>query len=100
MTTITAADAPAQDLRVPPAVAEWLAEQGLPPIRPRGAHRLEQARVRIPLPANWPFEPVTALPELGTDALYHDEHGVIRPKLSKESAFRGHAARHTARSLR
>jgi hypothetical protein len=105
MTTITAADAPTQELRVPPAVEQWRAEQGLPPIdaskfehrqRPSrpGCHRLGEWHDLARLPAGWPFVIPGGDEELGDPGLYMDEFGVIRPVTS--SKFRRHAARHTA----
>jgi len=84
-----------QELRVPPAVAEWLAEQNTPPTqRPTrpGCHRLGEWHELVRLPPGWPF--VTPyLPALGTEDLYYDAFGVIRPVLA--SKFRRHAARHS-----
>ena len=92
-----------QELRVPPAVAEWRAEQGMPPLgetephaqerppRP-GCHNLEAWHRMMRLPAGWPFARYV-LAELSDDRLDYDEFGVIRPVLA--SKFRRHAARHS-----
>lgn len=93
MTTITATDTPTQELRVPPAVAEWRELSGLPPIGV-GAHDLDDRRARAGVPAGWPFVPMPPLPELECDGLFYDQFGVIRPR--KRSGFRRHAARHSA----
>ncbi len=58
-----------------------------------GRHRLAQAQDDA-TPRGWPPR-APDLPELGDPGLFYDEHGVIRPKLSRESAFRWRVARHT-----
>jgi len=96
-----------QELRVPPAVDQWRAEQGLPPLdaskfeyRPRpprpGCHRLEEWRNLMRMPNNYPFEP-TIVHELHA-GLEYDEYGVIVMPESTESSFWRHAARHSAAS--
>jgi hypothetical protein len=47
------------------------------------------------MPENFPFEP-TIVHELN-DGLEYDEYGVIVLRPAGNSAFRRHAARHTAR---
>ena len=91
--TITDTEAPTQELRVPPAVAEWRAEQGMPPIQ-AGAHDLDAARARAGIPVGWPFVPMPPLPELECADLFYDQFGVIRPR-KRSSGFRRHAARHS-----
>ncbi len=49
------------------------------------------------LPKNWPHHVKTQLPELSA-GLEYDEYGVIVMPESKNSAFRRHAARHSAAS--
>lgn len=109
MTAVVSPSEATQELRVPPAVAEHRAEQGLPsigaskfehhqrPPRP-GCHRLEEWRDLMRMPEGWPH----AKPQLAelSDGLEYDEYGVIVMPEKKDSAFRRHAARHTARSLR
>lgn len=98
MTAVVSPSEVTTELRMPPAVAEWLAEQGLPPIDAskfeRGRHRLDRAHDSGRLPNGWPWDK-TELTELGSDDLYYDAYAVIRPKLPEDSAFRRHAARHT-----
>ena len=94
MTAISASET-TQELRVPPAVAEWRAEQGLPPIRPRGARRLERARGRG-------FTALARLAEIRrdvevSDGLQVDDYGVIRPVTNL--AMRRHAARHASSAV-
>jgi hypothetical protein len=102
MTTITAADAPTQELRVPPAVAEWPVEQHAaqaegPPRPPSpGCHDLEACRRLMRLPKGWPHVKIV-LAELTNDGLEYDEYGVIVVRPASGSSFRRHAARHTAR---
>jgi len=91
-----------QELRVPPAAAEWLVEQresvqDQRPPRP-GCHDLEAWRRLMRLPEGWSHVK-TQLAEL-SDGLEYDEFGVIVLRPATGSAFRRHAARHTARSLR
>ena len=107
MRVVTAVVSPSEvptELRMPPAVAEWLAEQGPPPIgaskfehppRPArpGCHDLEAWRQLMRLPEGWPHAK-TQLAEL-SDGLEYDEYGVIVLPEKKNSAFRRHAARHT-----
>ena len=99
MTAVVSPSETTQELPVPPAVNQWRVEQGLPPIRAskfkRGRHRLDRAHDNGRLPDGWPWAK-TDLAELGSDDLYYDAYAVIRPKLSEESAIRGHAARHSA----
>jgi hypothetical protein len=97
---------PTQELRVPPAAAEWRVERGLPPIggskferRPRpprpGCHRLKEWRALMRMPENFPFKP-TVVHELN-EGLEYDEYGVIVLPENTDSAIWRHAARHTAR---
>ena len=94
MTAVNASEA-TQDLRIPPAVAEWRELQGLPPIRPRGARRLERARGRG-------FTALARLAEIRpdievSDGLHVDDYGVIRPVTNL--AMRRHAARHASSAV-
>jgi hypothetical protein len=93
VTAVVSPSEATQDLRVPPAVEQWRAEQGLPPIG-TGAHDLDDRRARQPIPANWPWEPMPPLPELECDGLFYDQFGVVRPRL-RSKFFRRHAARHS-----
>ncbi len=95
MTAVASPSEVTQELPVPPAVNEWRAEQGLPPIG-TGAHDLDDRRAQAGIPAGWPFEPMPPLPELECDQLFYDQFGVIRPRA--RSGFRRHAARHSAAS--
>ena len=96
ITEVSATDMTAE-LRMPPAVAEWLVEQDQPRQRPTrpGCHRLGEWHDLTRLPPGWPFVKVQ-LPELGDDRLYHDAFGVIRPVTN--SGMRRHAARHSVSS--
>jgi len=96
ITEVSATDVTAE-LPVPPAVDQWRAERGLPPLDVskfrRGRHRLDRAHDNGRLPDGWPWAK-TELAELGNSDLYYDAYAVIRAAVN--SGFRGHAARHTA----
>ena len=107
MTAVVSPSETTMELRVPLAVDQWRAQQGLPPLdvskfeyRPRpnrpGCHRLEEWRGLMRMPNNYPFEP-TIVHELHAD-LEYDEYGVVVLPEKKNSAFRRHAARHSAAS--
>ena len=87
------------ELRMPPAVVEWIAEQDAAPAPPRptgpGCHRLGEWHDLTRLPPGWPFM-LPELAALGDDGLYHDAFGVIRPVTN--SGVRRHAARHSVSS--
>jgi hypothetical protein len=99
MTATVSASEVTQELRVPRAVAEWLVEQheAVQDQRPPspGCHDLEAWRRLMRLPEGWPHVK-TQLAEL-SDGLEYDEYGVIVMPEKRDSAFRFHAARHTAR---
>jgi hypothetical protein len=66
------------------------------PLAGGGRHDLDTARAQARLPENWPHHVKTQLAELTNDGLEYDEYGVIVLRPSGNSAFRRHAARHSA----